>query len=106
MLFNTLELYNSAVSVAVNSNALQLLQTTCLSVQCTYTVTTGSYNLQLQESNDGNNWYNVGSASAVTATGGNMLKVDRAVSRYYRIAVLKTSGTIDTLLILAHTKGV
>lgn len=106
MLFNTLELFNAAVSAATTSNSIKLLQTTCLSVQCVYAVGTGSYTLQLQESNDGVTWINVGSSTAVTATGAVMMKVDRAVSLYYRVDVARTSGSITSLTILAHTKGV
>ena len=108
MLFNTFEMANlTAVAAATNSSTMECLQTTKLAVQCVYTVTTGSYTLQLQESVDGSNWENIsGASTSVTSTGKALYKVTDAVSKYYRVNVAKTSGTIDTLVITAHAKGV
>jgi len=108
MLFNTKVLHPSAaVSAAGNSSTLECLQTTKLAVQCVYTVTTGSYTLQLQESIDGTNWHDIsGATTAVTSTGKAIYKVTDAVSLYYRVNIAKTSGDINALVITAHTKGV
>lgn len=107
MLFNTLTLHSAATPVTIASSAIQCLQTTKLAVQCTYVVTTGSFTLQLQESNDGVSWADVsGGSQAVTATGNAMIKVADAVSLFYRVNIVRTSGTLDSLIILAHAKGV
>lgn len=108
MLFCTKELVSSGtISATTALTAIELLQNTKLSLQCVYTVTTGSFSLQLQESNDGVNYSDIsGSAIAVTATGSGFLKVADACSRYYRVRAVRTSGDIDTLVITAHTKGV
>ena len=107
MLFCTKELFNAAVAATSATDPMEMLQTTMVSFQCRYTVTTGSYSLQLQESNDGTNYSDVsGSAIAVTATGAGFIKVTAAPSRYYRVRAVRTSGDIDPLVITAHTKGV
>lgn len=108
MLFCTKELVNdTTIGATTEYTAIELLQNTMLSLQCRYTVTTGSFSLQLQESNDGTNFSDVsGSAIAVTATGAGFIKVIDACSRYYRIRAVRTSGDIDTLIVTAHTKGV
>lgn len=108
MLFCTKELVNvTGVDATTAYDHIEMLQTTMLSLQCRFTVTTGSFSLQLQESNDGVNYSDVsGSAVAVTATGTGFIKVVQACSRYYRVRAVRTSGDIDTLVITAHTKGV
>lgn len=107
MLFNSKTLYNAAVAAAGNSAVMELLQTTKLSVSCAYTVGTGSYTLQLQESNDQVSWHDVsGASTAVTATGKALYKVSDAVCKFYRVNIAKTSGDITLLTIEAHTKGV
>lgn len=108
MLFCTKELANvGTVSASTNYDAIELLQMTKLSIQCRYTVTTGSFTLKLQESNDGTNFSDVASATlAVTATGAGFIKLSDAPSRYYRIRAERTSGDLDSLVILAHCKGV
>lgn len=107
MLFCTKDLFSAEVTATTATNPMEMLQNTMVSFQCRYTVTTGSYSLQLQESNDGTNYSDVsGSAIAVTATGAGFLKVTAAPSRYYRINAVRTSGTIDSLVVTAHTKGV
>lgn len=103
----------SAVAAATNSEVMECLQTTKLTIGCSFTVTTGSYSLQAQESPDYDpahpelaTWFDVGSAIAVTATGKGATRLTDTACQYYRVVVSKTSGTIDTLLITANAKGV
>lgn len=107
MLFCTKELFNAEVTASTNTDAIELLQTTMISVQCRYTVTSGSFSLELQESNDGEYFKSIsGSSISVTSTGSDFLKLTHATSRYYRIRAARTSGTIDSLVVTVHTKGV
>jgi len=99
-------LFNAAVSLAGNSVEIDLLQNTSLAVQCVYTVDTGSYSLQLQESVDEVTWSSVsGAVQAVTATGSVIFKVADAVCKSYRVNIAKTSGDITLLVIKAIAKG-
>lgn len=107
MLFCTKELFSGEVTATTNTDHMELLQTTMLSAQCKYNVTTGSFSLDLQESNDGVNYKSISGASiAVSATGSDFIKLTHAPSRYYRIRAVRTSGTIDSLTVTIHTKGV
>lgn len=70
------------------------------SVQAVYTVTTGSYTLTLQYSNDGATWSDFTTGTAVTASGSKMWDVlDTKDALYWQVANAKTSGTLDTLKI-------
>jgi hypothetical protein len=71
-------------------------------VQIVWTSSSSSFSLQLQRSNDGTNWVNVGSPVAPANNNGNSY-VDTTTSdgMYWRIASTRTSGTLTTLRILA-----
>jgi hypothetical protein len=70
------------------------------SVQAVYTVTTGSYTLTLQYSNDNATWSDFTTGTAVTSSGSKMWDVlDTKDALYWRVNNAKTSGTLDTLKI-------
>jgi hypothetical protein len=109
MLFNTLNLYDGAVTADTDSNTIEMLQMTSLSVQIVATGTTVTYDFTLYESNDGIKYKATSTTAALSATSGEQilfLKLTDAPSRFYKVFIDKTTNNLTSCVITAHAKGV
>lgn len=109
MLFNTMLMFNAAVTADINSASIEMLQNTSLSVQIVAAGTTVTYAFTLYESNDGVNWAATAATASLSATSGTQvlfLKLTEAPSRYYRVFIDKTTNDLTSCVITGHAKGV
>lgn len=109
MIFNTVTLYDAAVTADDYSAVIELLQTNSLSIQIVASGTTVTYDFTLYESNDGTSWKATSTTAALSATSGEQiifLKLAPAPSRYYKVFIDKTTNNLTSCVIKAHTKGV
>lgn len=69
------------------------------SVQAIYTATTASFTLALQYSNDGTNWEDFTTATAITNASGKVMwnVVGTKDAKYWQVVATRTSGTLLTL---------
>lgn len=77
------------------------------SIQVVWASTTASFSYQLQGSNDGASFTNIGSSQAISNDSGSTFTQIAGVTDYlyYRVALTKTSGALTTWKVLvANTK--
>lgn len=109
MLFNTLKLFDAAVTDDVYSSHIEMLQNTSLSIQIVAAGTSVTYAFILQESNDGVNYLATSTTAALSATSGTQvlfLKLTEAPSKFYRVLIGKTTNNLTSCVLTAHAKGV
>jgi len=109
MLFNTVKLFDDAVTADTYSNVIEMLQNTSLSVQIVASGTTVTYAFTLYESNDNVSWAATSTTASLSATSGEQvlfLKLTSAPSRYYKVLIDKTTNNLTSCVITAHAKGV
>lgn len=109
MLFNTMQMFNNAVTADTYSSVIEMLQNTSLSVQIVADGTTVTYAFTLYESNDGVNYLATSTTASLTATSGAQvlfLKLTSAPSRYYKVFIDKTTNNLTSCVITGHAKGV
>ncbi len=80
----------------LNSGSFQVKTTTSGSVSWTITI---------EGSNDSENWAQLATPTTVTTGGILMFSVEALTSRYYRVKLTRTSGTLDTVKIIFVAKG-
>jgi hypothetical protein len=111
MLFNTMVMYDGAVTADTYSSAIEMLQQTSLSIQVTLTGTSVDYAFTVYESNDGTNYAATSTTSGSVTTSGAetktvFLKLTSAPSKYYKVLIDKTTNNLTACVITAHSKGV
>lgn len=109
MLFNTMKMFDAAVTDDTFSSVIEMLQNTSLSVQIVAAGTTVTYAFTLYESNDGVNYSATSTTASLTATSGTQilfLKLTDAPSRYYKVFIDKTTNNLTSCVITGHAKGV
>ena len=76
------------------------------SIQVIWSSTTASFAYQVQGSNDGTNFTNIGSSQAISNdSGSTFTQIDGIYDYlYYRIALTKTSGALTTWSVLVATE--
>ena len=76
------------------------------SIQVIWGSTTASFSYQVQGSNDGTNFTNIGSAQSITNNSGSTFtQIDGVYDYlYYRIALTKTSGALTAWSVLVATE--
>lgn len=69
------------------------------SVSAVWTATTAAFTLGLQYSNDNTNWHDFAAATAITNANGTVMwdVVNTKDALYWRVAAVRTSGTLTTL---------
>lgn len=96
----------NAAAISASVNYSFVADTNVLvAVQAIYTITTGNYTITLQGSLDNVNFVNFAAGTVITASGTTMLDIQAVWKDYnfWRVAVTKTSGTIDSFtLIIAN----
>lgn len=88
---------NATAVVATVSTPFTADEFKIRSVQAVWTVTTASFSVALQYSNDNATWKDFTTATAITASGNVDWQVlDTKDAKFWRIANTRTSGTLDT----------
>jgi hypothetical protein len=64
-----------------------------------------SWTVAVQGSNDGVTWVNTATPTAVTGATDLVLSISDLTSRYYRVNLVRTSGTISTISVKHVLKG-
>lgn len=99
-------LNNSALAVSTTTEAVNLETIVNFSVQIVWTSVTASFSIQVEVSNDGLNWVNLGSAAVINNNSGNvMVEKSNNTNRFMRVSVTRTSGTANVKLIYAGLGG-
>lgn len=102
-----LSIDSSSITADESGEALNILHQEMWSAQIIWTSTTAAATVQIEESNDGSTWSTIsGKTQAISSDSGNvMLSGSNQASKFIRVTVDHTSGTITTLTVKMIAKG-
>ncbi len=94
----------TAVAASIASAAIDCAQMNKLSFQLNQTSAAVSFAATIQMSNDGINWVDTTTTAAITASSNIMLTLVDAPCRFYRLNLVRTSGTLTAVSAIFNGK--
>lgn len=97
---------NIAQSIAATtaSDRIDAERMSHISFQVTQTAAGVSFAATIQQSNDGINWADTASTVAIAAAGTFYVEKSGACARFYRVNLVRTSGTLTGTVVVANGK--
>lgn len=89
--------FGASLAASANSIGMDCQNMSKVSFQITHSGGTVDWDATIEESNDGTNWVATDSTVAISASGSVLVDRIDVCSRYVRLALVRTSGTLTGL---------
>ncbi len=91
----------ATVAATTATDKIDCERMTHVSFQVTQTAAGVSYAATIQASNDGTNWADTTTTATITGAGTVILERTGCCSRYYRLNLVKTTGSLTAVQVIA-----